>query len=739
MSWISSTVNRVRDRGADLVKESVQAIRHQVNHARATFSRGPAPGSQEHAADLERKVRKAIAAASVTGPAELDAQIGAWVRLLEVGNNGDLQRQREANGLRQALLRGHALEMIVEAIATDSQLRRHYSQAAAWKAMGLPGLLSQTLECPEAVWAPLLRLVFGDSDLLSEHHVQWLVQIVGALRADWCDDDFKGERRELNLHAENLIQELRQSLDGDDSDRSHSNRVDLSLELFSVYRAMHDNIQEAQAQLSDSTASRDKELARIDQELVAYTTSLADPANSFDERNRQLQQELQQSHDLFQAEMQRLDEEREKMDRSIEELDAKKRELKLRLEGTASGLQAAQADQRAHMQQCDTQHAALNKIEFEFRTNLRAEDAIIKEAQQHRGVVDRTLHIIGEVEAVVEQAVRAQVEDLRNKQHHFDLHFKEILQDHVDLEEQHHWFLQKEAEACKAAVLKHKSQIEMLNVMDMSTKSVVDADDRRRLQRTIDAADAAREELAKFWATFGEMLEGTEAENLVWELDARQKALQQTIAPCRELVPAKADGSAPSLKDRPPPAAVTTPGAVTATPTLVRSRTPPPQRATTPPITPTAAAQAQGYQSGSASATPPLMLPPMPKAAFDPSPRSSNNLSSPPTASPMPLQSDASGGQTTPRQLVAGASTPLARNSVTPPLPVAAQPLPVTPPRLVTPPVSPRNALQSSSPSEAMSAPQPLALRRHKTAPCIGEDASLARDGDDHHVFPMSP
>merc|ERR1719389_1280650 len=102
--------------------------------------------------------------------------------------------------------------------------------------------------------------------------------------------------------------------------------------------------------------------------------------------------------------------------------------------------------------------------------------------------------------------------------------------------------------------------------MDMSTKSVIDPEERRRLQRTIDAADSAREELAKFWAAFGDMLEGTDAASLIWELDARQKTLQQVIAPCRELVPAKADGSSPSPKDRPPPAAVTTPGAVTATP-----------------------------------------------------------------------------------------------------------------------------------------------------------------------------
>merc|ERR1740130_914281 len=101
-------------------------------------------------------------------------------------------------------------------------------------------------------------------------------------------------------------------------------------------------------------------------------------------------------YDGMQSELHRLDQEREAMDRSIQELDATKRALKLQLEGVSAGLQATQADQRAHMQQCDDEHAKVNAIESEFRSKVRSEDAIILEAQKHMSSVDRTAHLVGE-------------------------------------------------------------------------------------------------------------------------------------------------------------------------------------------------------------------------------------------------------------------------------------------------------------------------------------------------------
>eukprot|EP00927_Polykrikos_kofoidii_P000307 TRINITY_DN10115_c0_g1_i1.p1 TRINITY_DN10115_c0_g1~~TRINITY_DN10115_c0_g1_i1.p1 ORF type:complete len:691 (-),score=134.32 TRINITY_DN10115_c0_g1_i1:66-2138(-) len=665
MSWLTAAISKVQE------------------HARAGFSRrqqgtvGQEQRFAEIGIDQERKANAALTSAAVTGPAELEEVIRTWVRQLESGAV-DVNRQRDASNFRQALLRSRAIEITFEAISLDNTLRRHYSQPQTWKTFGIRGLMGQVYDCSEDVWSPIIRLLWSEEELLSQRHVTFLVEALSAVKADWGDEELRAERRELTMRVEYLLQELRVLDDtgvGERKDAArHTRRLEISAEVFEVYRALRENVEEASGRLQSQDRAREMELNRIDEHLQAYGNTLADPEGGVDARSQHLQQDLLESHEHVQAELQLIDREREAMDREIEALDARKQELRMQLDGVGAGLHEVQAEQRRHMKCCDEQHAALHAIEAEFRSRIRSEDDAIQEAQAQTKAVQRTLHLVGEIESVIDHSVNSQLEDLAGKQAQFDVHFIEILQEHLDLEEQHQWQLQKEVEACVQLVARHRSQIEMLNVMDMSTRSVVSPEEQRRFERVIDAADTAQRELEAFLAVYGEFIVGTQAEALARELIERHKVLQQVLLSCRDLAPTRAHNGAatpptvvPSRRSLtpPPPKPTTTVCPASAVPSAIT---------TSPALTPRRAAAAAAAAAASATST--TRASSTGTYSVAPSQPSTRQASQQP---PLPPPPHGQGAQfqpmsrvtvgTSPRLAAPGGMTPLARGGSTPPMP----------------------------------------------------------------------
>ena len=74
------------------------------------------------------------------------------------------------------------------------------------------------------------------------------------------------------------------------------------------------------------------------------------------------------------------------------------------------------------------------------------------EATYKQGVIESTQKVVDEMEVVVERALSAQIEDLGRKLSQFDVHFLEILKEHLRYEQGQMSHLQKQAEYCAATV-----------------------------------------------------------------------------------------------------------------------------------------------------------------------------------------------------------------------------------------------------------------------------------------------
>lgn len=593
--------------------------------------------------------RRALEAAK-KGPAEVEEVMRVWVRELEKGGRG--------SGFRNAFLQSRALELILETIAMEPSLRRHFAQAQAWTSFGIRGLLGQTMDCSEDVWSSIVRCAFGESELISEPLAQLTAQLVGAVKAGAAADAV-AQRVALSERADALSKELERLCEQELGERSsaHARRVGKSGELLGVYRAVAQSIDESVQEESEARRALDDHFAHLDSEAQAYVQALTDPAKGLAQRNKSLQAGLQTSHDDLQAELHRIEDERSEMDKAIEDFEATKRQCREELDNLNTELKATQAEQRRHMQQCDDKHSVLNSIEAEFRAKIRVEDDAIYNFQRERSAIERTLNVVTNVEAKLDKSLNNQVEELLRRQTQFDLHFVEILRDHVAFQDQHLSELEQEAEACAESVAKHRAKIEMLNVMDMSTKSVVDAEDRKRLERLLDSADAAVQEIHDFRHEYSDLVAGTEAETLLRDIARRHQALQHTLGPCRDLVPGR---EAPCVlpAESVVPAYALPRGALTTTPIL----SPSPRMAAS--HSPDSASSA----AASAAATPASSL----RSPTPPPPRSLTRARTAP------------GGEGTPLQLYgvsSPSSPPGAPGAVTPPRGRS-----VTPPRFAPPP-----------------------------------------------------
>merc|ERR1712060_205546 len=105
------------------------------------------------------------------------------------------------------------------------------------------------------------------------------------------------------------------------------------------------------------------------------------------------------------------------------------------------------------------------------------------------------------------------------KQSQFDLHFREILKEHLRYEQEQLNYIRKEIEHCANTLMQHKSKIEMLNVMDMSNRVVINAAERRRVHKTISSVDSARQVFDAFRCSYADFIMGTDMESMLLDLD----------------------------------------------------------------------------------------------------------------------------------------------------------------------------------------------------------------------------
>mmetsp|Transcript_74985 Transcript_74985/g.243685 ORF Transcript_74985/g.243685 Transcript_74985/m.243685 type:complete len:841 (+) Transcript_74985:80-2602(+) len=555
-SWLNEAIGRVTEQGGSLVKGGAQALRQRASQVRARF--GGAVSQAELETQLERRAREVTSSpgGSVLAREELCA---TWLRQLHSsasqGGSSSSQATASAKSLRTALLHGAALKPLVAASAADRGAGRPaYVGAGAPDSAAVGGiphaggvpalraLLNVLLGCPEALRAEILDLAFGDAHVFSKQHVQWLAEVVNLGLADGTDEGYVAEQRDVTVCIEKLLTELSQ-LDAEvlnvaPGDFRHARqlsfqRVSVSGELLETCLALRQTIEEAQAHHRGASESRCHALGSLSSEAAQQASVLRTSPPGIADHQRALQAQLREAYDVVQAQMQQFDLERIEAERAIAELEGKKLEISRKIEDVNQQLQSAQDGQRQHLQRLDQQRAEVDRAEASFRARIKAEDAAAARATQQQTAAQRTEAMIGRISEAVQAAISGQITELEGKQAQFGGLFKEILRDHISIQIEHAQHIRKEAETCASTVLEHKAKVEMLNIMGMSTKSIVDPSELCRLERAAKRADSARQGFEAFRRDYGLLLDESAAQEHVRQLQKHHEHVQAILAPCR--------------------------------------------------------------------------------------------------------------------------------------------------------------------------------------------------------------
>ncbi|CAE7363310.1 HSL1 [Symbiodinium natans] len=376
----------------------------------------------------------------------------SWVQSIIAASNKEGPRVVSGEhelGFKEMFLQSRALEHSIEVIVSEPSLREHYmdpptpddkTSAVAC----LYELLSKTLAFPAAQWQGLLRVAMSGG-LPGEDQTAWITTAITAMKMDWSEEVLYSERKELALRAEFLKQELKQ-LETGGTDEQNRKRVDTSSHLLRTYDAVRQNLQTSQAQRDEVRHLREQDLQGLQQQIQARMAGLQSFAESCTSQQKDLEGELNQSQDGIKLQLQHMDEVRAGIDKEIDELDERKRQLRIELDTVSRQLDEARMKQKQHMENCDRQRAEFYNTKSALKEKLDAASADGAAKAKEKELLDQTRQLIEETGSALQQTVREQTEDLKQKQAEFQSHFKLLLLDHLRYSEGRAKELQAEAQ-----------------------------------------------------------------------------------------------------------------------------------------------------------------------------------------------------------------------------------------------------------------------------------------------------
>jgi len=367
------------------------------------------------------------------------------------------------------------------------------------------------LACPATHLSEVLRVILSVEGEVGETQLQWLLNIVQVTKCDWQEEQLRAERKDLALRAEGLRQEIHRlgAEPGEDRDAWYNQRTQLSTDLLNTYQAVRQNLEEAQNHRRELITARESDLRLLEEQIQAQAIGLEGSAKAAADKQRQLEAELRQSRDGFQAQLQQMDEARAEVDRELTELEERKRKLRMELDEVSRTLDEVRTKQRQHMEVCDKRRAELAEQKATFKEQIDNEDSAAKEAERNKGLAERTQELVRATDTLLQQTLGTQLEELTRKQTQFQDHFKELLRGHLTYSEEQLGHLRFRAEQLVSAPEE-----------DVAAKAAISA-----------ASQAAQQALRGFSDEHSTLLEGTEMVASLERLDAGHAAVLELAKP----------------------------------------------------------------------------------------------------------------------------------------------------------------------------------------------------------------
>lgn len=239
---------------------------------------------------------------------------------------------------------------------------------------------------------------------------------------------------------------------------------------------------------------------------------------------------------MLASDLSRIDSETKAVEQRIETLEARKLQLRQRLRAVDDELHGAREAQRGALARGDELRGALAQVEGRWRDRVAEAGAEAEAAGRELAVAGRAQRLAVEAEAAALGALEAMRAELLGKAEQFDVHLVQVLMDHVTQEEKRIEQLGQEAEVCVRILEKHKTEIQMLNVMDRPASSVLDSMEHKRLQEVATAAEVALKACASFVRDFGPFLDNAEAQGRLRKLESDHAQVLRKLAPCRDFL-----------------------------------------------------------------------------------------------------------------------------------------------------------------------------------------------------------
>jgi len=230
----------------------------------------------------------------------------------------------------------------------------------------------------------------------------------------------------------------------------------------------------------------------------------------------------------------------------------------MELDKCCAELDQAKDEQRKHMAKVDKHRSELDNLKAGFKQKIQAETSVANEADKQKSLTERVMQLVRDTDAVVQSALGSQIDELTKKQQQFDIHFKEILEEHLNYEEAQVQVLATDVETCVVSVKAKRQEQDILTAMDASVKHVLEVEERAKVAKTIAAVEKTSADFESFQSDYAQFLTDT-ATQRVNKLEEQHQQMKQTLAPCVELLQASDPGS--RVPPAPTPAAVGMPEA----------------------------------------------------------------------------------------------------------------------------------------------------------------------------------
>ncbi|CAJ1390485.1 unnamed protein product [Effrenium voratum] len=494
-------------------------------------------GTESADAQLESQALAAVEA----GHAAVEQLCQAWSRQLNTAATVAGSHGVARDGTWQALLRSRAVETLLEGSCRHAQGQ----PLGQFDGSALRLLMARVLpDDHAALGQELVTVLSGErGDLASEDHTQFAAAMLAGGKVDWQSEANFAEQCELKKKCETLRQEMQKLGERHGEALDRPARVQISAELLGLYEALHQSLEEAECQSTSTAEARHQGFTRLLADIEAHAASL-EGSEGVGQRQRCLQEELRQAHDLLAEELSQIDEKRAAADRQIERLETQKLQIRQRLQGLDDKLHAAREAQRTCLAERDGRRAKVTEVEAQFHQRLQGVEQQGLQARKEVAAAEKVREAAVQAESLTSQSLKAGAEELAAKASQFDGHLLNVLLDHVSQEERRIQQIAAEAEECAQIVQRHKAEIELLQVMDRPAQSVLSSLEHKRLCQTASGADAALKACAGFVRDFGPFLQqDANAQARLRKLEADHAQVLRKLAPCRAFIGGAAEAS----------------------------------------------------------------------------------------------------------------------------------------------------------------------------------------------------